>query len=276
MTIETDQDLQGLPLDKKLPVVNKATDRSRFFARLTLATVLLSILTTTPLHAQNAIMGMAANNTARANQGEPLKFLKPVVNVELSFIKRACDPSEEQMKAIVAAATEAYEATGDMIAEDPQRIQAGQVQIRGPNNELLNENPFHRIRRDAREYLKPLVSNEQYARYQTEADQRDKFERSAAVAMVVGMIDEKIALTDEQRPQTTDLLMEKWKDIDLQSIQNYVYNPQYVPQLPSGTIETVLTKRQWKAWESYTQVNFGMNFNLGNNPVGLSDEEWIP
>jgi len=43
------------------------------------------------------------------------EFLKPLINVELSFVKRVCDPSDVQMKAIVAAVKDARKAMADIV-----------------------------------------------------------------------------------------------------------------------------------------------------------------
>jgi len=209
-------------------------------------------------------------------KGEPLEFLKPAVNFEISFIKRVCEPSDEQMKAIIEAATRSYQGTGNLVQEEGNRLfDNNGFRVMGPNNEQLNEHPLRRIRSDALEYLPPIVSKDQFAIYKIEADLRDEFERSAAIEMIIGMVDEKLALTDEQRVKLNEGLMKEWKDVDLQSIQTYLYNPEYVPQLPAGTINKVFTKKQLEAWKSFNQTNFGVQFNQGQDGMGIEGEDWI-
>ncbi len=211
----------------------------------------------------------------KANE-PPLEFMKPLYNAEISFVKRVCNPSDQQMKDIIAAVKTAYQTTGEM-DDDPNNInfQAGQVRIMGPGNEQLNENPYRRVRRDAKNHLKEQLSDEQYAKYLVEAKQRDDFERGAAIEIVVGLIDDKIPLAEPERSELVRELLDKWDDVDLQSVQNYVYNPEYMPQLPPGVIDKVLTKKQLATWRTLnvTNISFHIGFNNGQNLT--LDEEWI-
>jgi hypothetical protein len=211
----------------------------------------------------------------KANE-PPLEFMKPLYNTEISFVKRVCNPSDQQMKDIIAAVKTAYQATGDM-DDDPNNInfQAGQVRIMGPGNEQLNENPYRRVRRDAKNHLKEPLSDEQYAKYLLEVKQRDDFERGAAIEIVVGLIDDKLPLTGPQRNELVQGLLDKWNDVDLQSVQNYVYNPEYVPQLPPGVIDKVLTKKQMSTWRTLNVMNISFHVGFNNGQNMTLDEEWI-
>ncbi len=213
------------------------------------------------------------------DENAPLEFLKPLVNSEVSFIKRVCKPTDEQMTAIVAAATEAYEATGDLVGNPNQgfqgRVLENNAQIRGPNNEQLKENPYHRIRKDAAKYLQPLVTEKQFARYQTESTQREKFERKAVVGVILGLIDAKIAMTEKQRTEMTNLMMLEDDGYDLQTITTYIYNPQYLPTIPPQIVHKVFTKKQRDSWQTFRtmHISFSTNFSSAQD-MGIG-EEWI-
>lgn len=220
--------------------------------------------------------GLAPAGQARG-QNAPLEFLKPLINLEISFIKRACQPNDQQMAAIISAATEAYEGTGDMLDEsNPRFLDANRVRVLGPGNEQLNENPYDRIRRDAARYLQPLVSKDQYERYQTESKYREEFERRAVVGMIVGLIDDKIAMAEQQRIEMAEMLMPENDGFDLQSLQVYTYNPQYLPSLPSKVVAKIFTEKQLTAWKSFntTQISSFVNGFSTNQEMSI-DEEWI-
>lgn len=139
----------------------------------------------------------------------------------------------------------------------------------------MSVNPYHRVREDMAKLLEPLVSPEQYAKYVEEARLRDEYERDAAVGIVLGMIDAKLALSADQRKAIYEKLMEEWKDIDLQWLQNYRNNPQYMPQMPDELISPVLTERQKELWIAATLQKVTMYANLGQgNPAGFT-EEWL-
>ncbi len=208
-----------------------------------------------------------------------LTFVRPLVNVELSFIKRVCEPSVEQMKQIVWAATKAYLATGNLVQDENNNVRRfnnnNGVQLRGPNNELLSENPYGRVRRDALKYLKPILSQPQYETYVEEAKERDRFERATAIGLAIDMLDEKVGLTETQQSALTQTLMKDWQAIDLQWILNYVQNQQYLPPMPKDSLKKVLTPKQQKALDSFQQIS--ISFGWGNQFGGevKLDEEWI-
>ena len=217
----------------------------------------------------------AVDEKGEGDKGGPECF-RPLINIELSFVKRVCEPTEDQMTKIVAAAKEAHLAMASLVK--PQNaVQAirAQVMFMGPQGERMSINPYHRVREDMAKLLEPLVSPEQYAKYVEEARLRDEYERDAAVGIVLGMIDAKLALSADQRKAIYEKLMEEWKDIDLQWLQNYRNNPQYMPQMPDELISPVLTERQKELWIAATLQKVTMYANLGQgNPAGFT-EEWL-
>lgn len=249
---------------------------SRLAVLLTAIAILVS--TAEPARAQGvveifkAIRADGAENI-KGNQKAP-EFLKPLVNAELSFVKRVCDPNEEQMTAIVAAAQQAFDAMADMTVEGQANVIArNNLRIRGPNNESLTQNPYTRIRKDAAKFLRPILRQEQLERYLEESKQRDEFERQAAIDIAVGLIDNKLILTEEQREKLTEDLIVKWWGVDIQQIQMYLSNPQYAPEIPVSSLSKILTPSQMKVWRSFNSTNFSVH--IGHEPQSGLNEDWI-
>lgn len=217
------------------------------------------------------------------------EFLKPMVNLELSFIKRVCDPSDEQMEAIVKEAENVLGKMSDLVRA-PGRVAMGLavggarglavggdmgVVFRGPNQEQLIGNPYHRVREEMADCVKPKLTAEQYDRYVEESKQRDEFEREVAVSIAVELLDSKLVLTSEQRTQLTEKLMQGWKQVDFQWLQSYQNNPQYLPTMPSDLIEPILTSTQKNLWNAVNRTRVTLHVYVGNaNSFGL-EEEWI-
>lgn len=226
------------------------------------------------------IVGVAAIMLGPAgpvrDKDAPLEFLKPLINAEISFIKRVCEPSDEQMTAIIAAATKAYNATGDMVRDPNQLLAVGNhFRFLGPRNELLNQNPYHRIREDAAIYLQPIITAEQYVHYQTESNQREQFERGAIAALYVGLINAKIPMTEQQQAEMRELMMADQDDLDIECLQVYVNNPQYLPNVPAQVANKVFTKKQLAAWKSLNAGQLSFSTRVGNNSEMSIAEEWI-
>ena len=228
-----------------------------------------------PVAVAPVVEAVKATKKASKKLEPPPEFLKKLVNSELSFVKRVCHPSDDQMSAIVEAATRAYQKMADLINEPNQQFFVGnKIRIMGPANEQLKENPYTRIRRDVKQYLKPLVSTKQFQQYEAEAKARDDFERTAAIQIVVGIIDSKLVLTEDQQTQLQDQLMKGWKNIDIDWLKRYLFNPQYLPQVPDKIVTDILTPPQRKSWETFQKTQMSMHLGMQQN-AGIR-EEWIP
>lgn len=205
------------------------------------------------------------------------EFLKPLINLELSFIKRVCDPSDDQMAAMVKEAESIIGVMSDIVRVPGQVGMRGGVAIvfRGPNQEQLVGNPYHRVRKEMAIFVKPRLTPQQYDLYLEESTQRDEFEREVAIDIAVEMIDTKLVLTSEQRAEITQKLLQGWQQVDFQWMQSYLNNPQYLPTMPSGLIESILTPTQINLWNSVNRTRVILHASVVNaNSFGL-DEEWI-
>lgn len=217
---------------------------------------------------------------------EPPEFLKPYVNAELSFIKRVCRPTVAQMNKIVAEATKSYRGLADLINNEIGRPpvmamnefarQNQPIQFVGPNQEQLSKNPFVRIRNDAHAYLKPCVSDEQYQDYVEESKMRTDFERKAAIDIAIGYLEDRLALTEDQREKIFDTFMKSWDDIDIQWIQMYLHNPQFMPSIPTKLIRKILTAEQKQQWQKANNRNAIFQAYLHDQQNEALDEQWIP
>jgi len=212
------------------------------------------------------------------NPNQAVDFLKPLINAELSFVKRVCDPTDEQMTAIIVAAKHSLEALASIV-QDPRVPQAmdpfgrRQEMFIGPNNQRMTVNPFKRVREDVAKLLQPLISAEQYLQYTAEAKARDEFERDAVVETLLEMLDTKLVLTPDQQTQLQEKLSADDTLIDLQSLAVYRSNAQYLPELPETLIVPILTASQKQIWSSLNRVNIQQSIAQGN-PTGFA-EDWL-
>lgn len=244
---------------------------------LAIAIALLSI-SHLPLTADDAQNNALPTVVANAAKPAELDFLKPLVNIELSFIKRVCDPTDEQMTEIVSAAKESLQKMGDIITPPRAAMNAvpgGPEVFWGPNQERMYQNPYFRVREEVTKLLKPLVTDQQYVRYTEEAQARDLYERDAAVESLVEMLDKRLVLSPDQQSQVHTILMKEASLPDLQTLRTYSSNPQYLPSLTKGLIEPVLEPSQKQVWDSlnHVRVVFGQHLQT-QNQSGFT-EEWL-
>lgn len=243
--------------------------------RWLISLLVLATLIAHPVRAQEVMVVEALGGPDDAN-ADIVEQLRPLVNVELGFIKRVCDPTDEQKQKIAAAVEESLEAMSDIVGA-PQKpfggFGGGVVMARAANGQELKENPSTRIRRDLADTIRPLLSEQQFAAYETELEKRDQFRREAAVSMAVELIDRHLALTDDQRLRITERLLEKWQGAENLSMQTYVNNPQYVPPAPEVVVQPELDDAQRRAWKSLNKVQFPIQ--LSNTMAAQWDEDFL-
>ena len=210
------------------------------------------------------------------NEKAAPEFLKPLINVELSFVKRVCEPTDDQMAAIVVAAKDAHEAMASILTDQGQAFNPlgrNQQIFMGPNQERMSVNPYIRVREDVANLLKPLLSAEQYTRFVAEAKSRDEYERDAAVGTVLEMLDAKLILSPDQQTQLQEKLSADETLPDLHTLSVYSSNTQFMPQLSERLITPVLTEAQKQIWSSLIRVSIHQNISQGNTE-GFT-EDWL-
>jgi hypothetical protein len=184
-------------------------------------------------------------------------FTKPLVNAELSFVKRVCDPTEEQMAIIVEAARIANGRIASILTDHRM------VEDHHDNHEIFvfhNQvrttlNPYRTVRDDVAIFLQSLVSTEQYSRYISESKARDTFEREAAVETVLDMLDGILFLSLDQQSRLYGALIAESSLPDLHSLVEFDVHQKQIPRLPEHRIKPLLTESQKQKWDSLKRVN---------------------
>jgi hypothetical protein len=230
------------------------------------------------------ILGMLTCNTTLGQEPadnldakkSSLAFLKPLINVELSIVKRVCEPTDEQMTTIIAAAKDAHQAMANLITDQPQGFDpfgTNQELFMGPDGQWMSANPFKRVREDVARLLKPLVSVEQFAKYSEEAQAREDFEGKVAVGMLLNLLDEKLSLSKDQQEVLREKMMTEKMLPDMHTLKTFSINVQYMPHLPDHQIIPILTDPQKKIWSTLQRSNVYQGLPQGNE-YGFK-EDWL-
>lgn len=230
---------------------------------------------------EEVVMEVAAAGFAPApNPADIIDQLRPLMNIELGFLKRVCDPTDEQKRKIAAAAEECLQGMNDIVGAKRNNPFGGDlgggggaVVVMAANGQQLNENPFTRIRRDLREAVRPLLSEQQFEEYVTEAEKRERFQREAVVGITIELIDRHLVLSDDQRAKVMERLLENWQGAENLAIETYVHNPQYVPPVPEALVQRELNDAQLRVWKSLSKAQFP--FQLPDGLQGVWDEEFL-
>lgn len=215
---------------------------------------------------------MAEKVKAKPKKPKPPEFLKPLMNAELSFVHRVCEPTKEQMDAIVESAQEAFDEMGDLLVNNARIAQ--QPRFHGLNGETLSANPIGRIRDDTMDFLPLLLTEKQFRQYKQESSQRERIEREAATEYLVTFLNSKLVLSDVQQRKFRTVFLDEWSELDVEWIGSYVNNPNFAPIIPSNLLRKVLNTDQQAAWSSLQQVSMGVM--IGQNSEYFLAKEWLP
>ena len=207
---------------------------------------------------------------------KPPKYLRAVVNGELSFIKRVANPTPEQMDQIVKEAKSMLQDVTDDIVQARNkavRWNKGDMFIYGPRGGRLKENPFKRVPDEFAAILKPILDENQFQQYQTEVKLRKQYERDASIRSALQAADHRVVLTKTQHEKLYKLLMKEWKQFDLAAITVFSRRNNMAPPIPDEFIDQVLNERQKAVWKD-TRTGT-MYLRLSDSVLSQLDEEWI-
>ena len=152
----------------------------------------------------------------------------PQLEVELSFVRKVCAPSKEQLQAI---------------RKDLQKCLTAAADRTGPSScDLLPQELADCVARH--------LSKEDAARYRAEVAKREAQEREACVYTLVALVDPDLSLSDEQRKKLVPALTRVWKPVWSQMIElNVRWNTRRVPPIPDEMILPLLDAEQARAWK---------------------------
>lgn len=184
--------------------------------------------------------------------------LRPLMNVELGFIKRVCHPTPEQKDKIAAAAEACLQELSVVLAVTPRGGAPGQQRVVAvtASGQRIHEDPIQRIEEEMAAALRPLVSAGQYAEYAQQVAARSRFRRQTTVELVVEMIGSRLWLTDDQRSRLEARLLEDWNQAESTPMQTYLSNPRYLPPVPDALVEPGLDPDQKAIWRALDKTRF--------------------
>jgi hypothetical protein len=134
-------------------------------------------------------------------------------------------------------------------------------------------NPYKRIQADVAKILKPLVTEDQYAKFTEESRLRDEYERESAVRFLLNLLDLKLVLSLEQRNRLHEKLMVQWKDLDWHTLDSSIMNSDSFPPAPDHLILPDLNDSQQKLLKA--QNRDSVHVYIGADELFNSAEQWL-
>jgi len=177
----------------------------------------------------------------------PPKY-QAILRAELNFAKHVCQLAPDEMQLL------RDELNKDLKAQPQEPAAAGagkavQRQVRIVQQGVAGD-PLQLARGRLAKAVKTCLSVEQAARFQEELDKRTRDRRRSAAGVLVARLDREMILSTKQREQITDSLLSHWNDAWCSSLQMFISNDQYFPNIPDAHVTKFLNATQTNIWHT--------------------------
>ena len=194
-----------------------------------------------------------------------LRQMRPVLRAELHLIRNICKPSKDEQAKLAKEGEKVLREVADKAAEAQLKMQQGIGVGSMPN-------AVESIQSTMAAAVKTGLSPAQAARYQAEVDARTKSERDVAARMLVARFDPLLNLSVDQRGKIAAALA-KSNNAMAKSLDNLMYQNNYLPAIDDGDVVPFLDDRQKILWRDTQRVSFGTSFNYGIAGLNLTDDD---
>lgn len=203
------------------------------------------------------------------------KMFQPVLQVELSQFKRAGEPTSDQLEKAIDEGKLALTDFVDKHAVDNNNAQMlnGFVQMAVVNGQNVPFGaPQNSLTRDTLEVairgrFRPLLNDDQKARYEQELVKLEDFKRDAVIEYIISILDEQLNLSEKQRADISAKLRDTWRtnwEVQLTLLPNFEH---YLPTLPTQSVRPFLDDNQAHIFGGIQQVNFSAHIQIDNQFV---------
>ena len=193
-----------------------------------------------------------------------VRQVRPILRAELHLIRTVCKTSEEEQRAFAREGEKALLLVVDKVAEIQVQAQQG---IGSAMPDVPNQ-----IQSALADAVKAKLPPERAERYRAELDERGRVRKEVTARNLVAKLDQLLNLSPDQRAKIAAALEES-ADSMASTIDNYISNSSYYPNLPPHQVVPFLDERQKAIWEGAQKVNFGSSFNFGIAGITLSEDD---
>ena len=194
-----------------------------------------------------------------AERAETRRELRPLLRVELQFLRAVCAPTPEQQPVIDYESQRSFNA-----------ILRKYEKYENTSNPALAEfDPRAALRMELNRLVEQHLSAEQALAYRRECVSRAAAHRQSAILNVLAILDERLLLTFEQRVSLQRSLEANWQDAWCASLESFMYNEDgNLPPIPDRFVVPWLTSKQRKTWQLLPRDT---SFSIENTLMGLEE-----
>ncbi len=192
-------------------------------------------------------LGEPVDPALQALEQQYLPRFKPLLKTELSFLRRVCQPDQEQLRQVVSDAQSRLPVVVRRYAAAQNQFRQG----RARNTSSAPPQPRNLIQQELTAIVKARLRPEQAARYEEERALQAASRKRAVVLNLVARLDEDLTLSAQQRDKLVELLTANYQDGWEQTLRFLVHNIDldFNPQIPANVVLPVLNETQKTLWQ---------------------------
>jgi hypothetical protein len=190
--------------------------------------------------------------------------VRPVLRAELHMIRTVCKTSRDEQVALADDGEKTLKDVAGEAAETQIKMQQGVGISTSPNTP-------HAIQTGLLKAVEARLKPEQAARYRAEVAAREKEDRDTAARSLVAKFDRVLNLSPDQRRKIAAALAESDHPM-ARSLDNLLYNNDYLPSVPDEVVTKFLDERQKSIWRGTQRVHFN-TFNYGIAGLSTQDDD---
>lgn len=196
-----------------------------------------------------------ADDAAKARRQLYRRQLAPLVEVELSFAKRTCKLSPQQLERAIAVARKTldefirdHEQALGRVLGNPFLVVNGQPQ---PVRQVASR---EELTAEVVRLVKSLLTPEQQTPYDDEIESRRRFHKQAVIENVVAKLDQELHLSERQRGSISATLDKNWDAKWAPKLNFLIHAHANTPDIPEDFVLPHLGVEQQSAWRSMQRV----------------------
>lgn len=187
---------------------------------------------------------------------------------ELRFVRLVCDQlTPEQRRPIREAGENALKQFGLRIGAHQRQMQRGGVAA------SVDYDSGQMIREALEKSLREKLTDEQFARFQGEAQKRNELRKRSIIMSVVTFLDDRLMLNEEQRQKIVASLTSRWQHSWEKWSMMQMYGGRYLPMIPEDCVGPHLNAEQKTVWNGIPKVDFSW-WNIHMHEPRQADDDW--
>ena len=191
--------------------------------------------------------------------------MRPIVRAELHLVRTVCKTSKEDQLKVAKGGAKALRDVADKLADAQLKMQQG----RGMQEQASTPSE---VQKAIATVVKSTLTPEQSARYQAEVVARAKTERAIIARVLVGKFDRVLNLSPDQRAKITESIAKSESPM-AKSMDNLMYNNEYLPAIPDTDVVGFLDEKQKTIWQNTQRVHFS-SFSFGINGINVNEADF--